>query len=210
MIFFKVSAEKYSKLIFRESIMTKSKSKPNPKQSESNKTENSGSNFSLELILKKIVRFSVSILAVLMTIMIFFGVIDVAKEIGRSFLSSPNSFPGIDALLLSFGAFMAVLIAIEILINITVYLQDNFIHTKTVMATALIAVARKIIVMDFEKTAPEYIWAIAGVILATSIGYWLAVNSPDLDKKARFPFNRFYKNKNYHHQTNLDSEKTKN
>ena len=40
------------------------------------------------------------------------------------------------------GAFMAVLIAIEILINSTIYLRDDVIHVKIVMSTALMAIAR--------------------------------------------------------------------
>ena len=48
-------------------------------------------------------------------------------------------------MLATFGAFMAVLIAIEILINITIYLRDDVIHVKIVMATALMAIARKVL-----------------------------------------------------------------
>ncbi len=42
----------------------------------------------------------------------------------------------ISDILATFGAFMAVLIAIEIFINITIYLRDDVIHVKIVMATA--------------------------------------------------------------------------
>lgn len=182
--------------------MTEKKLNTNAAKTNQDETNNTTCfQFSLEFILKKIVRLAVSVLAILMTIMIFFSVIDVAKEIYKSFITSANHFPGINELLLSFGAFMAVLIAIEILINITIYLQDNSIHTKVVMATALIAVARKIIVMDIEKTAPQYIWAIAAVILATSIGYWLAMIAPEENQKKHRPyFNSFKKNNNNNEQ----------
>lgn len=73
------------------------------------------------------------------------------------------------------GAFMAVLIAIEIFININIYLRDDVIHVKIVMATALMAIARKVILMDFDRIAPEYVWATAAVVLALSVGYWLVV-----------------------------------
>ena len=42
-------------------------------------------------------------------------------------------------MLTTFGAFMAVLIAIEIFINTTVYLREDVILVKMVMATALMA-----------------------------------------------------------------------
>lgn len=73
---------------------------------------------------------------------------------------------------------MAVLIAIEILINITIYLRDDVIHVKIVMATALMAVARKVIVLDFETITPPYIYGLAAVALAMSVGYWLIHKLP--------------------------------
>ncbi|MBT8374293.1 MAG: phosphate-starvation-inducible PsiE family protein, partial [Deltaproteobacteria bacterium] len=74
-------------------------------------------------------------------------------------------------------AFMAVLIAIEIFVNICVYLREDVIHVQIVMATALMAIARKVIILDFEEIDSEYVWAIAGVVLAMSIGYYLVLNS---------------------------------
>jgi uncharacterized membrane protein (DUF373 family) len=79
----------------------------------------------------------------------------------------------ISDILATFGAFMAVLIAIEIFVNIVLYLREDVIHVKIVVATALMAIARKVIIMDFEKTSAEFVWATATVILATAIAYWL-------------------------------------
>ena len=36
-----------------------------------------------------------------------------------------------------------------------------------------VAIARKVIVLDYKKPSPEYVWATAGVVLAMSLGYWL-------------------------------------
>lgn len=47
---------------------------------------------------------------------------------------------GASDILATFGAFMAVLIAIEIFINIIIYLREDVIHVKIVMATALMAI----------------------------------------------------------------------
>ncbi|MGL1835036.1 phosphate-starvation-inducible PsiE family protein [Rhodocyclaceae bacterium SMB388] len=54
-----------------------------------------------------------------------------------------------------FAAFLAVLIAIEIFANITLYLRDEVIHVKLVIATALMAIARKVIVLDFSELARD-------------------------------------------------------
>ena len=81
-----------------------------------------------------------------------------------------------------FGAFMAVLIAIEILINIIIYLRDDVIHVKIVMATALMAISRKVIIMDFNKISSDYVLAVAAVVIAMSTGYWLVVIKDEKDE----------------------------
>ena len=49
------------------------------------------------------------------------------------------------------------------------------------MATALMAIARKVIILDFEKISSDLVWATAGVGLAMSIGYWLVVKRADCE-----------------------------
>ena len=75
----------------------------------------------------------------------------------------------------TFGAFMAVLIAIEIFINIASYLRENVIHIKLVLATAFMAVARKVIVLDYKEVSADYVFATAELVLALAVAYWLAV-----------------------------------
>lgn len=79
----------------------------------------------------------------------------------------------INDILQTFGAFGAVLIGIEIFINISMYLSSNIIPVRLVIATALMAIARKVIIFDFEKIIPAYTYGTATVILALGITYWL-------------------------------------
>lgn len=123
--------------------------------------------------LHRIIHFAVHALAVLMVFVIIMGVVDVCWIIYEKLLAPPRFILTISDILATFGAFMAVLIAIEIFVNITVYLREDVIHVKIVMATALMAIARKVIILDIEKIEAPYIYAIAAVVLAMSIGYWL-------------------------------------
>ena len=43
------------------------------------------------------------------------------------------------------------------------------------MATAMMAIARKVIILDLKETTHEVVFAIAAVVLAMGIGYWLVV-----------------------------------
>ncbi|QZZ23572.1 phosphate-starvation-inducible PsiE family protein [Leptothermofonsia sichuanensis E412] len=72
-----------------------------------------------------------------------------------------------------FGLFLNVLIALEILENITAYLKKHVVQVELVISTSLIAIARKIIILDLGKTSGIDLLALASTILAISIGYWL-------------------------------------
>ncbi|WP_372768458.1 phosphate-starvation-inducible PsiE family protein [Pseudoalteromonas sp.] len=120
-----------------------------------------------------VIRFCVKMLALLMTLLIIWGVLDVVYVMYTKLKSPPYFLLSISDILAVFSAFLAVLIAIEIFINIVMYLRDDVIHVNLVIATALMAIARKVIVLDFSKLAPEYIWSTAGLVLALGLTYWL-------------------------------------
>jgi len=128
--------------------------------------------------LQVIINWSVRVLAILMVFVIVMGVVDVAWTLYERLASPPGYILTISDMLATFGAFMAVLIAIEIFINITVYLRDDVIHVKIVMATALMAIARKVIILDLNEVGSQYLWGIASIVLAISIGYWLVLRLP--------------------------------
>ncbi len=128
--------------------------------------------------LQTVIRFSVRCLAVLMTFVIAWGVLDVVLMLWERLSTPPYFLLNISDILATFGAFMAVLIAIEIFVNIVMYLDEDIIqketiHIKLVVSTALMAAARKVIVMDFTETASMYIFGLAAVILALGVTFWL-------------------------------------
>jgi uncharacterized membrane protein (DUF373 family) len=53
------------------------------------------------------------------------------------------------------------------------YLSTNVIPVRLVIATALMAIARKVIIFDFERITPPYIYATGVVVLALGVTYWL-------------------------------------
>jgi uncharacterized membrane protein (DUF373 family) len=126
-------------------------------------------------VLAMSIRYAVRILAVLMVLVIWWGVADVAYVLYSRISTHPYYLLNISDILATFGAFMAVLIAIEIFINISSYLRENVIHIKIVLATAFMAVARKVIVLDYKEVSSDYVFATAALVLALAVAYWLAV-----------------------------------
>lgn len=123
--------------------------------------------------LHRIIRFAIRILALLMVAVILWGVGDVVYIIYDRLLSPPFLLLDINDIFYTFGAFMAVLIAVEIFINIRLYLGTNVFPVQLVVATALMAIARKVIVLDFDTLTPMYLLGIAATTLALGITYWL-------------------------------------
>lgn len=123
--------------------------------------------------LKKSIRWAVRVLAVLMMLVIWWGVADVIYVLVERMAAHPYMLLDISDILATFGAFMAVLIAIEIFVNIVSYLQEDVIHIKVVLATAFMAAARKVIVLDYKQTGAEYVYATAALVLALCVAYWL-------------------------------------
>ena len=123
--------------------------------------------------LHQIIRFGVKLLAVLMTLLILWGIGDVVWIMVQRLSQPPILILKIGDILAIFGAFLAVLIAIEIFLNITMYLRDDVIHVRLVIATALMAIARKVIVFDFKEIGHQHVYATAAVVLALGVTYWL-------------------------------------
>ena len=86
-----------------------------------------------------------------------------------------------DTLFVIFGLFLNVLIALEILENITAYLKKHVIQVELVIVTSLIAVSRKIIILDLEKKTAADLIGLATAIFALSISY-LIVRSTNRGK----------------------------
>ena len=111
--------------------------------------------------------------------MIIFGVIDVGWTIYQRFVAEPRFILTMGEVLATFGAFMVVLIAIEIFQNIVLYLRDDVIHVKIVLATALMAIARKVIILDYDELDAMYIFATGIVLIATGITYFYVHKLPE-------------------------------
>lgn len=123
--------------------------------------------------LNKAIKAAMSILAILMTLVIFWGVADVVFVLYEKLLKPPLFILEASDILKLFGAFLIVLIGVEVYQNIVLYLKTNMIPLKLVISTALVAIARKVIVLDFNDVGPLYVLSTAAVTLALGITYFL-------------------------------------
>ena len=124
-------------------------------------------------ILHHTIRGAVKVLAVLMVFTILWGVVDVVYILYQQLLAPTFTTFSIRDIVPIFGSSLAPIVAMAIFVNITLYIRKDVIHVKLVMATAMMAMARKVIIFDFSKITPLFIFGTATVVLALGITYWL-------------------------------------
>ncbi len=124
-------------------------------------------------VLNRTIKYLVKVLAILMVFVIFLATIDVIFVLYNKLSKPPFFLLELTDVFKVFAVFLAALIAIEIYQNIILYLRTDVIPISLVIATALMAIARKVIIIDFNEVSPMYIFATAAVVLALGITYYL-------------------------------------
>ncbi len=81
----------------------------------------------------------------------------------------------------AFGMLMVVLIALEFNHSIfkVVYNQKGIVQVKTVILIAILAISRKMIILDMKQTPPMAIFSLAAILTALGAVYWLVRESED-------------------------------
>jgi uncharacterized membrane protein (DUF373 family) len=72
-----------------------------------------------------------------------------------------------------FGFFMLILIGVELLETIRAYLNNHEVHVEIVLEVALIAVARKVVIIDVKEYPAVTLLAIAAIVLSLAGAYYL-------------------------------------
>lgn len=112
------------------------------------------------------------VLSLFMLGVILVSVIDLGFVLFNSILDFPDAFLG-QTLIEIFGLFLNILVALEILENITAYLRKHVVQVELVIVTSITAVARKIIILDLSKTTGLDLIGLAVAIVALATSYWI-------------------------------------
>jgi uncharacterized membrane protein (DUF373 family) len=112
-------------------------------------------------------------LVILMIIVVAFTTIELGRLILVDLFSPPIDLLNVSEMLDIFGIFLLVLVGIELLDTIKAYLIEHVVHEEVIVAAALVAVLRKVIILDVKTTDSLTIIGIAVIILAVSMAYWI-------------------------------------
>lgn len=112
------------------------------------------------------------VLSLALSILILIALADLVMFLTKNILQNPTGVYD-TSLVELFGLFLNILIALELLENITAYLKKHIVQVELVIVTSLIAVARKIIIFDFDKYTTNHLLALGVAIICLSVSYWL-------------------------------------
>ena len=135
--------------------------------------------------LKRYEKFMVSALMIMMAVVLGLATLDLGWLIVKDVITTPYLLLDISELLDIFGLFMLVLIGIELLETIMkTYLMDGTPHFEVVLSVAIIAIARKVIILDVKEVESLSLFGIAAIVIALTAGYYLMKRSQMPDDKA--------------------------
>ena len=123
-------------------------------------------------LLKKFERYIIDALILMLAFVILVATVELGWIIVKDMMRPPVFMLEITDLLEIFGFFLMVLIGIELLETMKAYLLENVIHVEIILEVALIAIARKVIILDFEKYDALTIVGTAALIVASAAAFY--------------------------------------
>lgn len=126
----------------------------------------------MQNFLKKFERYIIVGLLGMMTVVVFLGTLELAVVLVKEMLKPPIILLNINEMLTIFGFFLMILIGLELIETMKVYLADDILHVEIIFSVAIIAITRKVIILDVNKLEPLTLLGIAAIILALAIGYY--------------------------------------
>lgn len=123
--------------------------------------------------LRRFQKIIVVSLIAMMVLTVFLATIELAWMLILDITTEPMFLLEVQELLDLFGLFLLVLIGIELIETLRTYLTDHEIHAEVVFTVALIAIGRKVIILDVKELPSLTLVGIAAIILAMSFGYFL-------------------------------------
>jgi uncharacterized membrane protein (DUF373 family) len=128
-------------------------------------------------IVDKFEKFVYAALMALLMIVLLGSLIDLVWLLYTALLFESPALLETHELIAVLGAFLLVLIGVELLDTIKAYFKENTIHVEIVVLLAIIAIARKVILLDpTGMSASEFGLELIGIgviVIGLAGGYYL-------------------------------------
>jgi uncharacterized membrane protein (DUF373 family) len=128
-------------------------------------------------IVNKFEKIVYAVLMALLMLVLIGSLLDLVWLLYTAFILLTPGLLETHELIAVLGAFLLVLIGVELLDTIKAYFRENTIHVEIVVLLAIIAVARKVILLDpAEMSGNEFGFELMGIgviVVGLAGGYYL-------------------------------------
>lgn len=125
----------------------------------------------------KIERGIIYFLLIMILLVVFVATIEVAIYLVIQLSKPPFLMLEVSRLLDIFSMFMMVLIGLELLHSVKSYVIHRQIPVEEVFLISMIALARKVIVLDYKDSEALMLVGLGALLLSLAIGYYLVKKS---------------------------------
>jgi uncharacterized membrane protein (DUF373 family) len=122
-------------------------------------------------LVKKLEHWLTLVLVAMLMVVVLLATVELGHDIVRDVISPPVLFPGIDRLLDLFGKVLLVVIGIELVETMRAFAADGRVRAEVVLTVAMIALCRKIIVLEPGHASGLVLGGVAAVLAALSFAY---------------------------------------
>jgi uncharacterized membrane protein (DUF373 family) len=113
----------------------------------------------------------------MMAVVVLLTTIDLGWLIVKDIAVAPVLRLEVSELLDLFAAFLLVLIGVELLDTLKVYITDRKVHVEMILSVGLVAVSRKVIVLDTKQLDGLSLIGIGVLIISLAASYFLVKNA---------------------------------
>lgn len=133
-------------------------------------------------------KFEVAVFYILIIIVVAYISIEIIELLYQFFLALIIADEGSDRLLFTkeqtahvIPVFFNILIAVELIDTFNVYIKEHSIKVQSILLIGLMAIGRKLLVLDIGHKDGITNIGLASIILALAVGYYL-VKRPEVNK----------------------------
>ena len=127
----------------------------------------------MEALLTKVQKLIAVALSVLLVVVVTLSTVHLGFLIAEEIWTPPRFLIPVQGLLEIFSFFLLVLIGVELLETLKAYVRKDVIHVRLVLEVALIAMARKVIILEPNSVTALTLFGMAALISALGLAFYL-------------------------------------
>jgi uncharacterized membrane protein (DUF373 family) len=126
----------------------------------------------METFLTKAQKFIAFVLGILLIVVVALSTAHLGLLIAQEIWAPPRFLIPVQGLLEIFSFFLLVLIGVELIETLKAYLRKDVIHVRIVLEVALIAMARKVIILEPTSVPGSTMFGVAALIFALAVAFY--------------------------------------